>query len=403
MVLFLIGAFLHNHNRHKRYNFTDGAREWPLYTILLPMYKEKKETIENLLAAVENLSYPAEKMDLKVLLHEGDNETIEAVNSLGKVHVPFETIEVPIGDVRSKPNTCNFGLKEARGKYLTIYDAEDIPEKYQLKKAVRMFESLPEDYVSLQAALNYYNVRENFITKCFSVEYSMWYDFAVRGIDKLKLFFPLGGNSNHFKTDKLRELGGWDAYNVTEVADLGVVVARNGYKIAFLESITEEEAPMTLRAWIKQRTRWMKGFMLTFCGHFLNPWKLYKNLGFANFVIFFVFVFFSFFSFLSAPFVVTFIFTLFLGGDSEWRKYLFDGWVIISSMLVFCIYWLVILKNKVKGISMTSFLFPFYWILHSAASLMALVEIMTKPFYWDKTEHGISKFIKKIVVRERRN
>jgi cellulose synthase/poly-beta-1,6-N-acetylglucosamine synthase-like glycosyltransferase len=148
-------------------------------------YSTSRSVAQN---ATENLSYPAEKRDLKVLVHQGDGETIDAVNSLRDVRMPFETIEVPIGDVRSKPNTCNFGLKEARGEYLTIYDAEDVPEKYQLKKAVLAFESLPHDYVSLQAALNYYTVRETFLTKCFSVEYSMWYDFTVRGIDKLKLF-----------------------------------------------------------------------------------------------------------------------------------------------------------------------------------------------------------------------
>ncbi|MDR3274033.1 MAG: glycosyltransferase [Puniceicoccales bacterium] len=394
MCLFLVGIFLHKPGNYKAYDFDDGAREWPIYTILLPLYKEKKETIANLLFSMKNLSYPPHRIDLKVLVHEGDGETIDAVNSLKNSHIPFETIEVPRGDVRSKPNTCNFGLKRAKGKYLTIYDAEDMPEKYQLKKAVRAFESLPKEYVSVQAALNYYNSKENFLTKCFSVEYSMWYDFTLRTISKLKLFFPLGGNSNHFKTKILRNLGGWDAYNVTEDADLGVVIGRNEYKMAFLESITEEEAPTTLKAWIKQRVRWMKGFMLTFCGHFANPLKLYENLGLGNFIIFLVFVLFSFLSFLSVPFLYALVLMLYLCGDGSWHSFLFNNWMAVSSVLIVGIYWIVIAKNKVKGIFWNSFLFPFYWIFHSAASLIALLEITTKPFYWDKTEHGLSKFIK---------
>jgi cellulose synthase/poly-beta-1,6-N-acetylglucosamine synthase-like glycosyltransferase len=395
MFLFSIGIFLHRSTKYKRYDFDDGDREWPVYSILLPLYREKRETIENLLSSMKNLSYPKEKIDLKVLVHEGDGETIDAVNSLKDVYIHFEIIEVPKGDVRSKPNTCNFGLAQAVGEYLTIYDAEDIPEKYQLKKAVRTFESLPAEYVSLQAALNYFNGKENFLTKCFSVEYSMWYDFTIRAISKLQLFFPLGGNSNHFKTKFLKEIGGWDAYNVTEDADLGVVIGRNGYKVAFLESITEEEAPMGFKAWIKQRTRWMKGFMMTFCTHIAKPHKLCGDLGGKNFIIFFVFVFFSFLSFLLVPFLGMLTFMLYLYGDASWRTFTFNNWMLVSSLLTIGIYWIVIIKNKAKGMFSTSFLFPFYWILHSIASVLALMELIAKPFYWDKTEHGLSKFAKK--------
>jgi cellulose synthase/poly-beta-1,6-N-acetylglucosamine synthase-like glycosyltransferase len=394
MFLFSMGIFLHKPTRYRRYDFDDDNREWPIYSILLPLYMEKKETIENLLSSMKNLSYPKEKIDLKVLVHEGDMETIGVVHSLKDVYMHFEIIEVPKGDVRSKPNTCNFGLAQAVGKYLTIYDAEDIPEKYQLKKAVRAFESLPKEYVSLQSALNYFNKKENFLTKCFSVEYSMWYDFTIRAISKLQLFFPLGGNSNHFKTKFLEEVGGWDAYNVTEDADLGVVIGRNGYKVAFLESITEEEAPMSFKAWIKQRTRWMKGFMMTFCSHIAEPYKLYKDLGCKNFVIFFVFVFFSFLSFLLIPFLCVLIFMLHLCDDMSWRAFMFNNWMVVSSLLTTGIFWIVIARNKVKGIFLTSFLFPFYWILHSIASFLALIELIAKPFYWDKTEHGLSKFVK---------
>jgi cellulose synthase/poly-beta-1,6-N-acetylglucosamine synthase-like glycosyltransferase len=395
MFLFSIGIFLHRPTKYKRYDFDDGDRVWPMYSILLPLYREKRETIENLLSSVKNLDYPKEKMDLKVLVHEGDMETIDAVNSLKDTYIHFEIIEVPKGDVRSKPNTCNFGLAQAAGKYLTIYDAEDVPEKYQLKKAVRTFESLPAEYVSLQAALNYFNRKENFLTKCFSVEYSMWYDFTIRAISKLQLFFPLGGNSNHFKTKFLKEIGGWDAYNVTEDADLGVVIGRNGFKVAFLESITEEEAPMSFKAWIKQRTRWMKGFMMTFCVHIAKPYKLYRDLGRKNFIIFFVFVFFSFLSFLLVPFLGVLVFALYLYGDTSWQTFMLNNWMVVSSLLTIGIYWIVIAKNKTKEMFSTSFLFPINWILHSIASALALMELIAKPFYWDKTEHGLSKFAKK--------
>ena len=154
-----------------------------------------------------------------------------------------------------------------KGKYLVIFDAEDRPEKYQLKKALKKFNELDEKYICLQASLNFYNKYDNFITYCFSMEYSMWFDFTIRTITKYGTFFPLGGTSNHFKVKELFEIGKWDGYNMTEDAELGVRIAKAGYKIAYLNSITSEECPKTIYAWIKQRTRWIKGFMQTFCEH----------------------------------------------------------------------------------------------------------------------------------------
>jgi hypothetical protein len=187
MFLFLVDGYLYKRKEYREYKYVEDGRNWPIYTVLLSLYKEKYSVISTLLSSIKNISYPVEKIDLKVLMHEGDGETIEAVNSL-KNMCNFEIIEIPRGDVRSKPNTCNFGLEKAKGKYLTIYDAEDVPDKFQLKKAIWKFESLLENYASLQAAVNYYNARENFLIRCFSVEYSMWSDFTLKAIRKFILF-----------------------------------------------------------------------------------------------------------------------------------------------------------------------------------------------------------------------
>ncbi|HSQ98080.1 MAG TPA: glycosyltransferase [Rickettsiales bacterium] len=256
----------------KEYNYKDSYEknvsnlpdnQLPIYTILLPVRDEKYSILKNLLISVYNLDYPKEKLDIKFVVDENDIKTINVGKTLLK-EFNFDLIIVPDSKIKSKPISCNYALKFIKGKFLTVYDAEDRPEKYQLKKVIEKFNNLDEDYICLQASLNFYNKYRNFITYCFSIEYSMWFDYTIRTIEKFGSFFPLGGTSNHFKSEKLLELGKWDGLNVTEDAELGIRIARAGYKISYIKSITEEECPISIYSWIKQRTRWIKGFMQTF-------------------------------------------------------------------------------------------------------------------------------------------
>jgi cellulose synthase/poly-beta-1,6-N-acetylglucosamine synthase-like glycosyltransferase len=402
LFLFLGGAIHYRRGNYLRPVDAIPDEDLPIYTVLCPLYREKRETVEQLLRSMRALDYPADRLDLKLIVESDDTATNGAVRDLHAIHGGFEIVEIPSKKLKTKPNACNHGFRTARGEYLTIYDAEDRPAPDQLKKAVRAFAALPRDYVCLQAALNYYNAGENWLTRCFSVEYSMWYDFAIRSLHRLKLFFPLGGNSNHFRTEKLREYGAWDALNVTEDADIGVVIARSGGRIGYLESITYEESPITLRAWMHQRVRWMKGFMQTFCGHAAHPIRLCRDLGPGNLVIFLVFVLASFLYFLAFPFIVAMAFlgpritavvhSVGLGDPAHYVAPNFFGWdLLVCCFLAYGVFWIAVAKNRMKGMFSTSLIFTFYWLLHSVGSVLALVQLIRSPFVWNKTEHGLSR------------
>jgi cellulose synthase/poly-beta-1,6-N-acetylglucosamine synthase-like glycosyltransferase len=191
----------------------------------------------------------------------------------------FEPVVIPEADITTKPRACNYGLLRAKGKYCVIYDAEDNPGKNQLKKAAITFSNAPEDIACLQSKLNFYNAKENVLSKWFSIEYSYWYDYYLPGLDKTDAPIPLGGTSNHFRTNQLRELGGWDPYNVTEDTDLGVRLSRRNLKTQMLDSYTYEEATIKVPHWIRQRSRWYKGHVQTFLVHMRHPKKLLQDLG----------------------------------------------------------------------------------------------------------------------------
>lgn len=368
----------------------------PVYTILLPVYKEDK-LIRKLIWNLRSLDYPRGKLDVKLLIEEDDDKTLNAVRNLD-FPANFETIVVPFHMPKTKPKACNYGLFFCKGIYLTIYDAEDVPDSDQLKKVVSLFRKLPKDYVVLQGALNYFNKNENLLTKMFTLEYSYWFDYMLPGLQSLDVPIPLGGTSNHFKLDKLRELGGWDPFNVTEDADLGVRVFEKRYKVGVVNSTTLEEANNEPFNWIRQRSRWIKGYMQTSLVHMRNPVKLVNKIGWRGFFGFNFFVGFTPITFLLYPILLGF-YIIYLIFDLQTVRVLFPDWVLYISIfnfvagntLMIYVNMLAVFKRRFYELILFALVNPFYWLMHSIAAYKGLWQLIYKPFYWEKTNHGLTK------------
>ncbi|SDF62203.1 hypothetical protein SAMN05216464_1224 [Mucilaginibacter pineti] len=370
--------------------------ELPQYTILLPVYKEDK-LIKKLIWNLQSLDYPREQLDVKLLIEEDDDKTLQAVQNLDFPAV-FEVIVVPFHMPKTKPKACNYGLHFSKGKYLTIYDAEDIPDTDQLKKVVALFAKLPERYICIQSALNYFNRNENFLTRMFTLEYSYWFDYMLPGLDTLDIPIPLGGTSNHFKMDALIELGAWDPFNVTEDADLGVRAYAKGYKVAIVNSTTYEEANNDPLNWIRQRSRWIKGYMQTYLVHMRNPATLIRKIGFKGFLGFNFFVGATSATFLVYPLLLA-IFISYLVFDLSTIRTLFPDWVLfmaifnlmVGNILMIYVNMMAVFKRRYFELILFAIANPVYWLMHSAAAYMGLYQLITNPFYWEKTNHGLSK------------
>ncbi|MCX7590135.1 MAG: glycosyltransferase, partial [Kiritimatiellae bacterium] len=273
--------------------------ELPVYSILVPMYHEP-ESVRQMVDALVALDYPAEKKEVQFLVEADDLVTRAAFTAL-RLPTGFSVTLVPVSFPRTKPKACNIGLSRATGRYLVIYDAEDRPEPDQLRKAVAAFRKVGPEVICLQSKLNFYNPRQNLLTRWFTAEYSTWFDLSLPGLSALRTVIPLGGTSNHFVTAKLHELLGWDAYNVAEDCDLGIRIYRAGYHSRMLDTTTWEEACSSFPYWIRQRTRWLKGYIQTYFVHMRNPLRLLRELGPANFFHFQMLVGGIVFSFLINP------------------------------------------------------------------------------------------------------
>jgi cellulose synthase/poly-beta-1,6-N-acetylglucosamine synthase-like glycosyltransferase len=368
----------------------------PIYTILLPVYKEDK-LIRKLIWNLRSLDYPRGKLDVKLLIEEDDDKTLNAVRNLD-FPANFETIVVPFHMPKTKPKACNYGLHFCRGEYLAIYDAEDVPDSDQLKKCVVLFRKLPSEFVVLQGALNYFNKNENMLTRMFTLEYTYWFDYMLPGLMSLDIPIPLGGTSNHFKFDKLMELGGWDPFNVTEDADLGVRVFEKGFKVGIVNSTTLEEANNEPFNWIRQRSRWIKGYMQTTLVHMRNPARLIRRIGWKGFLGFNFFIAGTSITFLLYPILLSFLLiyaivklTFVASLFPDWVLYIATFNLVAGNTMMIYVNMLSVFKRRYYELILFGALNPLYWIMHSIAAYKGLWQLIYKPFYWEKTNHGLTK------------
>lgn len=380
-------------------------KELPIYTILIPVYKET-EVIKKLLKNIEEIDYPKYKLDVRILLEEDDEETIDIIRNMS-LPSNYTVIIVPKSQPQTKPKACNYGLIRAKGEYVVIYDAEDRPEPDQLKKTYLAFKKLSKEYVCIQAKLNYFNSNQNVLTKLFTQEYSMWFELLLVGIMQMNIPIPLGGTSNHFKLSFLKEVGGWDPFNVTEDADLGIRLFKFKYKTAILDSRTWEEANSNVLNWIRQRSRWIKGYMQTWLVHMRHPIELFRTIGLKGFMGYQAMI-------LGTPLLPLInpifwgLLVLWYATHAGWIKGLFPGvfYYIAAFQLLFGNFMFmyvniigmyhVIRDCALKGNQCFSYglikyalITPIYWILMSIASYKALFQLIKNPFYWEKTEHGL--------------
>ncbi len=364
----------------------------PVYTILVPLYREA-EIVPATMQAMRALDWPKERLDLKLIVEEDDAETRAAVAAFAG---EADIIVVPPGGPRTKPKALNFALAYARGEYLVIYDAEDRPEPDQLMKAHARFQERDARPVAcLQARLNCYNRNHNWLTRLFALDYALWFDFMLPGLERMGLPLPLGGTSNHFRVSVLRHVHAWDAWNVTEDADLGLRLMRHGHRIATLDSTTYEEAAEALGPWLRQRARWLKGYLITFLVHMRVPGRALAEFGFFGVLGLFFFIGGSVLTALVNP-VFWLLSAVWAASGTDDLHWLFGGTVeglalfsmIAGNLSCLALWLLAPMRRGWFGLMPWALTAPFYWLLISAAGWLALYDFLARPFHWHKTPHG---------------
>ena len=366
----------------------------PKVSILVPLFRET-EIAHALIARLTRLTYPKCLLDVVLVMEEADELTRK---TLAEIDLPawIRPVVVPDGHPRTKPRAMNYALDFCDGDIIGIYDAEDAPDPDQITVVARRFQQVPPDVVCLQGILDYYNPKQNWLARCFTIEYATWFRMMLPGMARLGLAIPLGGTTLFFRRGVLEELGGWDAHNVTEDADLGFRLARHGYRTEMIHTVTEEEANCRLWPWIKQRSRWLKGYMTTYLVHMRKPRLLYRQLGAWKFWGFQAHFVSALSQFVLAPFLWSFWLVLFgIWHPMEMvlpRPVLlgFGSLFLVVEALNIAFHMTAVSGRRHRYLMAWAPTMHFYAPLGCIAAYKALYELIGKPFFWDKTKHGLS-------------
>ena len=364
----------------------------PTMSIMVPLFRER-EIASRLVLRLGRLNYPRELLDIVLVTEEDDITTKEALRT---VNLPawMRQVYVPRGTLKTKPRALNYALDFCRGSIIGIYDAEDAPEPDQLFKVARRFHDRGDAVACLQGVLDFYNMRANWLSRCFTIEYATWFRVILPGLEKLGLVIPLGGTTLFIRRAALDQIGGWDAHNVTEDADIGIRLARHGLRTELFPSRTEEEANCTLLPWVKQRSRWLKGYAMTWAVHMKSPSKLWRDLGAWRFAGIQLLFLGTLLQFLLAPILWSF-WALPLGLPHPVHAVLSPRAVTAITALflmaeavsiVIGVY--AVSSHRHKGLWVFVPTLNIYFGLGSLAAYKAFWEMVTDPFYWDKTRHG---------------
>ncbi len=372
----------------------DLGEPLPVYSVLVPL-RDEAALLPELIDALGKLDWPRERLDVKLLLEADDAATIAAARTVAR-EAWCEIVVVPPVGPQTKPKALAFALPLCRGAFVTVYDAEDRPHPQQLREAFAAFRRLPGRVACLQSPLVIDNERPNWLSRSFAIEYAALFDGLLPALTAFRMPLPLGGTSNHFRRAALERAGGWDPYNVTEDADLGIRLARLGYRCATITLPTLEDAPTGLRTWMRQRTRWFKGWMQTWLVHTRNPLRLARELGPVGFLGFNLVSTGLIVSSLIYPLYLFLLVASAINPLHLWG----DGGVLGASVIGLNLFNLGAgyIAMALLGYRALRFrgrqreagaimLLPLYWLMASLASYRAVFQLFTRPFVWEKTPH----------------
>lgn len=372
----------------------DARILWPTFTVLVPLYREAA-VIEQLIWALERLDYPPDRLEVLLLLEPDDDQTLYALQDIPRPSFLHPVILLE-GFPRTKPRALNAGLALATGELLCVFDAEDIPEPDQLKLAAIMFASAGPEVHCLQARLAIDNAPDGWLPRMMAVEYAALFDVIKAGLAGMGLPVPLGGTSNHFRRTSLVKLGGWDAWNVTEDADLGLRIARARGQVLELPSTTFEEAPIRFGGWLRQRRRWLKGWMQTGICHGRMPLRVIEDMGRLAWLVAGLQVAGIVIGALTYPFFAIW------AGWNLWTGDIFEaadplmltanslaiGTLLAGSVCMIVPALIGLIRRRAWDLMPWVLTMPVYLLLVSLAAWIALIDLVRRPFHWAKTEHG---------------
>ncbi|KAA5800978.1 glycosyltransferase [Alkalicaulis satelles] len=360
----------------------------PVISVIIALHDEA-EVVPGLAAALSRLDYPRGKLDIILALEAHDTATCTAARAARR-RGRWRVLAAPPCGPTTKPRALNYALQAARGSLIAVYDAEDAPHPAQLRAAAEAFAADARLGV-VQAPLGWYNARDNWLTRQFALEYAAQFHALLPLYARLGWPLPLGGTSNVFRRAALDKCGGWDPFNVTEDADLGFRLALHGWRAGLIGPSTLEEAPVTLKAWTGQRSRWLKGHFITWLVQMRQARQLCDAAGPGALACLHLTMAANAISALVFPAGLAAIIIALVLAGTGWTQGLpgaFAGLAALAAAIACARSGARRAGFRPAWRDLASM--PTYWLLQAPAMMRALRELPARPYLWVKTRHGVS-------------
>ncbi len=231
------------------------------FSLIVPA-RHEQAVLEVTLGRLIQSDHPA--FEVVVVVGDDDPATRDVAERMAADHPQLVKVVVDASCPKSKPKALNAALPHCRGTITGVFDAEDDVHPALLQRVDQCFQGSDADIV--QAGVQLMNFRSRWFTVHNVLEYYFWFRSRLH-LHARQRFIPLGGNTVFIRTQVLRAVDGWDPECLAEDCELGVRLSALGARtVVFYEPelVTREECPPTLRAFVRQRTRWNQGYLQTF-------------------------------------------------------------------------------------------------------------------------------------------
>ncbi|MFQ5476613.1 MAG: glycosyltransferase [Nitrosopumilus sp.] len=226
------------------------AQVFPLVSILIPAYNEEKVIRKTIESALE-IDYSKKEI---IIIDDGSTDkTLSIAKTFQR-----DNVKVLHKENSGKATALNYGINFAKGEILTILDADTIAGKNSLKEIVKVFES-SSDIGGVAGNVKVRN-KTNWLTWCQALEYVSGLQIARRAFDMFGAITIVPGAMGAFKTNILKDAGGYDKDTIVEDFDATIKVLKSGQIIrGTTKSLAYTEAPEKIGQFLKQRSRWYRG------------------------------------------------------------------------------------------------------------------------------------------------
>jgi len=233
-----------------------SAAKLPRVSIVVPLFRERRRSIERTLDSLKSQNYPRDLMEVLLVVDNDDEETMGELRKI--MSKPPGNLNTKIlinhrSGKRIKAAALNTAMRYASGEIVGFYDADDIFPRDQVLNSILLI--MEKNYAAVGTRV--YRYRRGILGRLIYLETIIWYDGIIPFLRTVIGITPLSGEGLFIRRDLVPEI----PISLAEDALVSLKLQGMGYRVGLLDSYVYELAPSSIVGLVKQRLRWNRGYV----------------------------------------------------------------------------------------------------------------------------------------------